>query len=256
MNPETNILKQLGLNDNEILVYEELLKSGKQKASQISKKTPLKRGLIYKTLEDLEEKGLIIREDAKNIVSTFTPIHPNVLKGLAENQLKTAQNAQESLQNEIGSLISMYNLANNKPGVEFYEGIEGIKKVINDVLTATETVCTIIDLEQLEQDTPIKKINTEHLKQRKLKKIYKKILVPNTAYSRNNLKNYNPEITELRILPKKIHIESTMQIYDNKITYATSKKNARIGMIITDESTYLMHKNIFEILWEISTPIH
>jgi sugar-specific transcriptional regulator TrmB len=127
---EKNILQQLGLTENEALIYETLLQNGKQKASQIQKKTPLKRGLVYKNLENLEKKGLVVREDNNQKVSTFTPIHPNVLKGLAEQQVKQAREAQNLLQNELGSLVSMYNLANNKPGVEFCEGLEGVKKVI------------------------------------------------------------------------------------------------------------------------------
>ena len=252
---ETNILNKLGLNDNEIIVYEELLQSGQQKASQISKKTPLKRGLVYKTLEDLEQKGLIIREDDKNTVSTFSPIHPNVLKGIAENKAQEALEAKESIQKELGSLISMYNLANNKPGVEFYEGVEGMEKVLNDILTATETVYTIIDLKAFPKQTNIQKRIKNYTNALASKKIKQKLLLSTISESKNNLSLYNFNTTEIKTLPEKIHLNSTIHLYDNKLSQFTLQKNSEIGIIITDQNIYQTNRKLFNILWEISTPL-
>jgi len=253
---ENLILNQLGLDTNQILIYEYLLETGPSKASTIAKNTPLKRGLVYKTLDELVELQIIQKDDPEGAVSIFTPLHPSALKSLAESKVRIAQNAQNHLDSEIGSLVSMYNLANNKPGIEFYEGIEGVKKVINDVLTATEIIYTVIDIEELNKNSIMKKLNTEHTKKRESLDINKKILVPNTSFSRNELKNYHSDVTTIRIMPKNIQLESGMQLYNNKISYTTIKKDAYIGMIISDKSTYSMHRNLFEILWNISTPIN
>ena len=244
---ESNILKKLNLNNNEILVYEELLTSGEQKAVQISKKVPLKRGLLYKTLEDLERKGLIIREDAESKISTFTPIHPNVLKGLAENQLKQAQDAQNSLQSELGSLVSMYNLANNKPGVEFYEGFEGIEKVLNDTLTSKTDVYTYSDIYHTGDKS--QKINHDYVKKRINAQIHKKIITPSS--NKKLFSGPKQEFTEVRFLENDIvPFKTAMQIYDGKVSYQTLNENNVIAVLIEDENIYSLHKGFFEATWE------
>ena len=125
---ENSILAQLGLDSNQILIYTFLLENGPSKASVIAKNTPLKRGLVYKILDELIKMEIITKDDPEGAVSIFTPLHPSTLKSLAESKVRQAQNAQNYLDTELGSLISMYNLANNKPGIEFYEGIEELKK--------------------------------------------------------------------------------------------------------------------------------
>ncbi len=247
---EKTILEKLGLTINQVIVYEELLKDGPQKASIISKKTPLKRGLVYKTLEELEQKGLIIREDDKDAVSIFLPIHPNVLKGLAENQLKQAKEAQESLQKELGSLVSMYNIANNKPGVEFYEGIEGVQKVLNDTLKSKTTIYTIIDTET--SDKMAGKINTNYVRKRLLKGMSKKILAPDTLISRKIAKKETNDLTTYKFLPGQEgrHLYSTIQIYNKKVAYITYKNGAFASTVISDSSIYNFQQYIFETLWQ------
>jgi sugar-specific transcriptional regulator TrmB len=245
---EKNILQQLSLTENEALIYETLLQNGKQKASQIQKKTPLKRGLIYKNLENLEKKGLIVREDNNQKVSTFTPIHPNVLKGLAEQQVKQAQEAQNLLQDELGSLVSMYNLANNKPGVEFYEGLDGIKKVIYDTLTSKTTIYTYADMEQINKY--IKKLNAEYATKRDGLDLQKKVLLVDSAFTHTFLKEYKKTNLYVRFVKNVPHFATIMQIYDNKVSYVTLSTEKMIGIIIQDKSIYEMHKALFKNMWD------
>ena len=247
---ETNTLNKLGLNDNEVIVYEELLKSGQQKASQIAQKTPLKRGLIYKTLEGLEKKGLVIREDEDGSVSIFSPIHPNILKGLAEKRAQEALEVKESIQKELGSLISMYNLANNKPGVEFYEGVEGIEKALNDTLTSKTDIYTFADKRSIE--STLSTLNKTFRRKIIKSGIHKKIIVPfsdKELYKNTDGNNDAPNI-ERRFIKGDIPLFKTgMQIYDNKVSFQTITENNQIAILITDPHIFQMHKIMFEYIW-------
>jgi len=247
---ETSILQKLNLNENEILIYEELLKGGEQTARQLALKTPLKRGLVYKTLEDLEKKGLIIKNDETNKVSTFTPIHPNVLKGLAEQQLKQAKEAKEELDKELGSLVSMYNLANNKPGVEFYEGQEGLEKVFWDTLSDTNTtIYTYVDSFSIDKE--IKKLDKAYVSERLKRKIHKKILMADNEASKKYTKKVQDKFTQIKLVKNKnfFTFYSVAQIYNNKVSFSTFQNNQIISVVINDESIYKMHRFYFEALW-------
>ncbi|MFH0986833.1 MAG: helix-turn-helix domain-containing protein, partial [Candidatus Micrarchaeota archaeon] len=63
-------LKELGLTDYELRVYEALLKSGSATGGEISKKSGVPHGKTYMSLQALESKGLI----------TILPTKPKVFK--------------------------------------------------------------------------------------------------------------------------------------------------------------------------------
>lgn len=245
---ENSILKQLGLDTNQILIYEYLLKNGASKASVIAKNTPLKRGLVYKTLDELVEIQIIEKDDPNGAVSIFTPLHPSALKGLAESKVRQAQNTQNHLETDIGSLISIYNLANGKPGIEFYEGIEGIKKVINDTLTSTEIIYTYADIETINKYIP--KINEEYATKRDKLGLHKKIIFSDTAYTRKHLPTYHNKTTDSKIISNLDNFATIMQIYNNKISYVTISDEIKMGVIIENKDIYQTHRALFEHSWK------
>src|SRR3989344_695186 len=118
-------LIQAGLTKNQSLIYEILVKTGPVSAGKLAKIAPLKRGLVYKVLEELEEVNLVEQKKPAGTVAVFIPAHPLKLKDLAEQRERQAKDAQRILESVLGGLVSDYNLAVGKPGVQFYEGKEG-----------------------------------------------------------------------------------------------------------------------------------
>ncbi len=247
---QNSILTQLGLDDNQILIYTYLLKNGASRASTIAKNTPLKRGLVYKILDELVKLQIIEKNNPKGTVSIFTALHPSTLKSLAESNVRQAQNAQNHLDSDIGSFISMYNLTNNKPGIEFYEGIKGVEKVIYDTLTSKTTIYTYADMEKVEKYT--KKINDAYTKKRDKMDLKKKVLLVDSEYTHNLLKEYKKTNLDIRFVKNASHFATVMQIYDNKVSYVTLSDEKMIGIIIQDKNIYEMHKVLFESMWEMA----
>lgn len=129
------IFTSINLSLGESIVYEYLLKNGESPAGEMIKKTPLKRGLVYKILDSLVDKGLVIektsipsKKQGRRKISHFLPNHPEKLREFIENEKKKLDKAKNTLEANMPALISDFNLASGKPGVRFFEGIEGIKK--------------------------------------------------------------------------------------------------------------------------------
>lgn len=127
-------LIQAGLSDEQAEVYEILIKSGELPARKIAQKTTIKRGLVYKTLERLMEIGLVEKDDKKKAVAIFKPKHPLILKEIAETKKQQAENNLFALNGMMSQLNADFNLASGKPGVQFYEGVDGMKKIYDDIL--------------------------------------------------------------------------------------------------------------------------
>jgi len=248
-----NILTQLGLSPSESIVYECLLKNGQSTAGEIIKKTPLKRGVAYNILNDLIKKNLVSEKKikigkGKEKVAHFTPNHPEKLREYLEGEKSKFTKIENTLDANLPSLISDFNLVSGKPGVRFFEGIEGIKKVLEDSLSAKDIVYSYTDIEAIVKYAD--KINKEYVQKRDALGIKKRGIVIDSPFARKYLKNYHQQTTDTKFIDHELFpFHTVMQIYDGKISYLTLSETSKIAVIIEDKNIYQMHKSLFEFTW-------
>jgi len=250
---EENILIQAGLSEEQAQIYQALLDKGPQRASDLTKWIGIKRGLVYKVLEQLENMGLALKSDGKGTVAIFSPAHPSLLLSNIERKEKEVAMTREMLASSLGSLSSKYNLITGKPNVQFFEGEEGIKKVLWDTLNTPKgtEICAYGDLESILKYIP--KINDEYSDRREKLGIKKRGFLLDNAETREKIKNYHTEVTETKFIKYNIpEMETEVQIYENKISFITLKDNSMIGIIIEDPFIYKMQKAIFDHLWDVT----
>jgi len=245
-------LIQIGLSYPQAIIYEALVKNGPLKAGKITQKTPFKRGLVYKALEDMLKDDLIEKIEEIGRVAVFQAKHPLSLKDYAEQRERKAKDARMALEGMISSIVSEYNLSSGKPGILFYEGIEGVKKAMWDTLTSKELIYAYADVTLV--DKHIKKINEAYVKQRNALKIKKRLLYSDSLEARERLRKLR-EGTDARIVEKLPHLGASIQVYDNKVCYITLTDENKIGVIIEDENIYKTHKTLFESMWNFAKPI-
>ncbi len=244
----TKLLKNIGLTTVQSEIIDYLLNVDKEKASIIAKKINRPRGVVYNSLDELLELKLINKKDASNQVSTFSLEHPGKLNKLFEqyeSELKQKKNAFESV---LPNMISSYNLSHNKPGVRFYEGVEGIKKVIWDTLTSKTDIYTFADLEKI--DEFIKDINTAYAKKRDKLSVMKKIIFPDSDYTHQKLPDYQTTNLNIKFIEDISNFSTIVEIYDNKVSFITLSNTKMIGIIIQDHNIYQIHKDLFENIWK------
>lgn len=249
-------LTQSGLTKEQAIVYEVLLKFGALPAGKISSKTaelnekiPIKRGLVYKILEQLVDFGLIEKQEEPGKVAIFQVGHPLKIKELIEKKERQAKDAGLALDGVLGSLVSDFNLVSGKPGIQYFEGEEGIKRVVFDSLSSKTEIYQYIDNEAANKYFP--EINKEYVKVRKEKEIKKKMITIDSEYIRKNASKYDKDLTDVHLIDgKKYPFATAMSIYDNKISYITLKEDKKIGFIIDDADIAKMHRTLFEYMWE------
>lgn len=231
-------------------IYETLVTEGALKARELSLKTPYSRPHVYKLLEELHEQGLVEKHEQKGAVTTFSAQHPQHLIELAERRKSEAEVTYRATVAAAESLVSAFNLTAGKPGVRFFEGLEGVRQVLADALTATETIYTYADLEAI--DRHIKNINQEHFREREKRGVKKRGIVPDSEFAREFLREYDPEITDTRVIrhPERIPFHVVMQMYDSTTSYITLAQGSIISVLIEDPHITDMHRYLFEVLWE------
>ena len=105
-------LKNLGLTENESLIYNALVKHGSSTAGKISQFTGLHRRTVYDSIERLLEKGLISFIN-KNNRKYFSAASPNRL-------LEILKEKENSLQEILPLMLQEYNQTKEKQEFNFY----------------------------------------------------------------------------------------------------------------------------------------
>lgn len=242
------LLIELGLSQNEAIIYEYLLANGESLAGNIIKKTPLKRGVVYNALTDLVKKGLI-KQSKKGKILSFSPNHPDKLREYMENREREVKKAEISLESHMPLLLSSFNLVSSQPGVRIYEGKDGLAKTLNDSLSSRTEILTYADIEGMEKY--LGRANNKYVQKRKELGITKRGIVPDTDYAKKYLKDYDKSVTQIKFIDaKKYPLSLEMEIYDKKVSFMTFSDKKLIGVIIENEEIYKTQKSIFEIVWE------
>jgi sugar-specific transcriptional regulator TrmB len=241
-------LIQTGLATDQAAVYETLIKDGALPARDIALRSGIGRTLTYKVLDELVALGLIEKHDEPKKVATFSAVHPIKLKETVEKRLESAQSAKANLESVLGKLTSDFNLVSGKPGVQFFEGLDGIKTVMDDTLTSKTEICAYIDIQAIEKYVP--EYSREYSRRREKLGIHKRNISIDTPENRFELEGYFPTVTEERLLPwHTTSFNTTLQIYDDKISYLNLNDTHQIGIIIADPEIYTMQKALFEVAW-------
>lgn len=254
----SRILKKIGLNTKEGAIYLALLELGSQPASVIGKKANINRSTAYLILDNLMAKGFV-NQHVKADVKYFTATDPQIVSQMLESREKDAKEIRKEFAELLPEFYSMTNPLSIKPKVRFYEGIEGIKQVMEDVFTAKETILSWDALDSwFDGIAPLKKFIVEFGKLRSLKyKIPIKMLVVDTPRTRQYLlkdyparkKKTNPQM-DIRWIPKDIQpFKNQINIYGDKVGIVSLAKNELLGVIIESHEIAKVHKSIFELAW-------
>ena len=241
-------LVQAGLSPEQARIYESLVERGPSLASDAARRAGISRTLGYKVLGELSLLGLVEKKDEPGKVALFIAAHPLKLKEIVERREREAKDARTVVDSIVGGLSSAYNLAGGKPGVEFFEGLKGIRHVIFDTLQSKDTLRSYADIEAIGKYA--RDLNTEYVAERNRRKISKKMIVLDTPGSRAYFGNRFPDVTDIRLIKADEQpFHSVMHIYDNKVSYLTLSEERLMGIIITDAHIALTHRYLFDFTW-------
>ena len=102
------------------------------------------------------------------------------------------------------------------------------------------------------KEEEFKKVNAIYKKKREHLGIIKKVIrIGAEPYHEASVSLDYQKITEIRYLDKPNNsFKSSIQIYDNKISFQVINKEQIISIIIEDQNIYEMNKFIFTCLWD------
>ncbi len=253
----TKEIIEAGLSSEQAILYEVLLKTGESPASTVAKNipntNPLSRPLVYKILKELISLDLAEKTELNGKVATFNPKHPIAISKVIDKRKERIERTKKHFLTTSGKLSSIFNLTSGKPGVQFYEGEDGVWEVLMDSLTSTEEILSYADLEAIDKYIPA--LNAEYTALREDQNIKKRGLIIDSPKARDFLKTYDKKETNVKLIKSTENIslfQTVMQIYDQKVSYITLTDSYLIGIIITDQHIANTHKQLFESMWKLT----
>ncbi len=241
-NTLTRSLNNIGFTEKQSQVYLSALSIGEATVSQIAENTKLKRTTAFNIMHELSDKGYLSIQTKKG-KQYASAISPSIL-------LEKSQNAYTQLKTIYPQLLSIANTSPHKPGMQFFEGIQGIKHCYNQVEFATGEVIGFTNYD-LMPSIVSKHIQETFIPLRKKRNIPARFI---TSYSdkAKEIKQYDKERNLAHLLVPNFNADFALEcllMNDEDCYFLSFESDSYYAIHIQSKSIYLMLKNIFNIIW-------
>lgn len=230
---EYGLLKQLGMNENEIKIYLFLLKSGTSTAPEISKNTGIDKATIYRGLDNLIKLGFV-SEAVIDKVKRFTASPPHKL-------LDKTEELKEELEKVVPELQKLSALQRTTAQVELYQGKEGIKTVMRDILESGKPYVIMGHVETFFDEIPV--YCDIWISRIEKKKVRGRLLCPKEEFVKI------AKTEELRYLPKQLTSLISTWVYGDKTAQFIMTRPAYV-VLIKNKDVAKSNWKLFEYIWK------
>jgi len=247
--PYEQLLSKLGFSDKEAKVYLASLEIGPAPVQQIAQKATVKRATCYVMIESLKDRGLM-SSFTKGKKVFFTAESPSRINSLLEDEKNSVDAKRKILSDVLPNLLAFAAEKNGeRPRVSFFEGIEGVRSIHEDVLKTTDkTLENIVSLDDAGKfSSPSDDVVTFR------DKLLKKGTVIRVLYtSKNNKLDLPKEIREKwqfkQISEEKFPLHGELTLYGDKVA-AFSFRGKIFGTIIESREIANTVRALFELAW-------
>ncbi len=232
-----DVLKFIGLDSKESALYLALLELGTADVGDIAKKAGIKRPTCYLVLEELKNKSLVSEVPAK--VHLFTAESP---EKLASEMYKK----QELYKRFLPNMLALYNTKKEKPQVQLFEGVEGVKEVYEKILRFGSvwffgTAAEVEKLDPAWMNRFFKRIEGQNIEVRDI--MAGRPADIKYAKSAFRVKNYS-----IKFLPQGMNFLSDSAIFGDSVVFFCFRPQI-FSVLITSKDISNSLRTLYELAW-------
>jgi sugar-specific transcriptional regulator TrmB len=236
-------LERLGLSGKEAKLYLALLELGKANLQNIANKSKIKRTTVYDILDSLKEKGLVSTTKKGKRIYYYAE-NPKIIENIFQEKINI-------LNGILPELLSIANLMDKKPKIQFFENIEGIKNIYRDTLKyENQEILAWVSPEAIDY-FDIDYLWKEYVPQRLEKKIWTRSFAPNTKEMKHVQSYDKKHLRQSKLIDFEdgLFFEVEINLYGgSKIGIMSFREN--FGLIIESKKIHNTLKTIFELQWK------
>ncbi|MFA4814966.1 MAG: helix-turn-helix domain-containing protein [Candidatus Gracilibacteria bacterium] len=237
-----NVLTNVGLTPKESKVYLAALELGPSPASDLALHAKLNRVTTYDVLEKLIKRKYMSRV-TKNRVTYFTAVEPDMLRMDFRKKYLDFKDILPDLRRLHGSTYI--------PRIRYYEGIDGVKKVYADTLTAKTELLNYADSKSIREHWPT--YDKDYVNERVKHRIYLRGIAPLDEEGKRVVAENEKRHREIRLVKAgSFAFSNEINIYDDKISIVSFGKKEVVGIIIESSEIANTQRAIFMMAWEFA----
>ncbi|MDO8480761.1 MAG: helix-turn-helix domain-containing protein [Nanoarchaeota archaeon] len=231
---EIEKLVALGFTRREAGAYLALLELEEAKAGEIATQAKEDRTNIYDSLRSLIKKGIVSSVLKGN--KTYYRVSP------PEKLRRSIEEKEKVLQELLPALERRYRSHKPRPTVESYEGKEGVKAILSDILEEGKPFVCFGATDKAAELLP--EYTQRYLAIRERKKIHARQL-----YTEGGKVLESP-VSEFRALPKEYASPATTIIYGDKVAIFMWFVTPLTVVLIKSKEAAKAYKSHFEFMWK------
>lgn len=238
-------LSQFGLKPKEVAVYLGLLKLGPSPVRHVAKEAGVNRGTTYDILKSLQEQGLVSYYH-KEKHQYFVAEDPNKLFDVINFRVDGLKRLREELNGVVPQLRSMSTVVEERPVVTYYDGLSGVRTILQDVLDRTLTASPRKYLAY--SSASIKQYLYAAFPDFTPERIRREIAVQVISIGAGG---ETVGLDERKWLPGKTQAPTYTFIYPGRVAMvSTDHRHIPMGLIVADQGLYETQRLIFDQLWQ------
>ena len=245
-------LREIGLNQTEAELYLAGLEYASVSANQLAKHTDIQRTTIYNALETLIQKGFVSKHSEGGNHMAFRMIDPAGIEKHIESRIGMLVAKKDELQKLIPQLRKNSGKESRKTFVAEYNGIDGIKLVVEEALYCRSRRWDIIAPRKNFFSDFDESYARYFLKTRQTNSIQARTLwereSPGRKLSTQEIGMRNPRFLPVSLQGK---FKSVIILFDDKIGLISSYKEKNAVLIQSEELTATLGV-LFEGLWSVA----
>ncbi|MDD3647016.1 MAG: helix-turn-helix domain-containing protein [Candidatus Dojkabacteria bacterium] len=246
------ILKQLGLDEKEIEIYLETLKSPSLSTTQLSRKTKIPKTSIYRYVESLIRKGIL--EKVVGVRGMLIKAkNPGNLEMILTGKIDNLKKVEHVFPEMLGYLNSIQANKRSKTEVLYFEGRSGIKQLLWNTLRA-EGKEPVVGYGCRTWNDYVGRTFAEKLRFEYIRRgIHNKEIQnsPLSSKSFTDVKQYIDTNYRMHTIPKsKMEINYNTIIYDKFFSFYSMHEDEIFGIEIKNTEIARSQRQIFELIWE------
>lgn len=235
-------LVQIGLQETEVRFYLAALELGQASVRDIAAKAGISRTNAYDVFSRLLEQRLVTEVAGASSKTMLVAAEP------PDQLIELLDARRRKLDVLLPELHSLHNRASGKPRVRYYQGLDGIKHVLDDTLTVRDKkLLGILSMRDL-FEVPGRAWMDDFVRRRIEAGVFLRVIRSPVKDIANVWPRSSDDLRDVRFVSPDFVFTMTSYIYDNKVAVISSRRE-NFAMTIESEEFALMQRNLFDVLW-------
>jgi HTH-type transcriptional regulator, sugar sensing transcriptional regulator len=230
-------LEEYGLKNNHAKIYVACLELGSAPILKIAQKSGFARSTCEAVLENLQKRGFVSYFRKKG-VKYYSVEDPHKVISLAKEKAYT-------LERVLPQFMARYAQSKTNPRVRVFQGKQGMKLVLKEILDEAKEVVAFSSAEDL--FITIEEF-TEFVKKRVALKIPVKVILQNSSKAREREQLGLQELRQVKIIPDSYNYHGMVLIWNHKVAMF-SFTNDLTALVIESEELAKIQRAMFDLIW-------